>query len=165
MKNIIIAILYKLKNMNNLKYYADGFKQIAEKSKHKEEVDNIIKNGSLKDLENKLFEIKQLADIDRKDETQQSFKSWGFFITSILSIYLAVNFSMIWLFLAIPISLLSIAIIFTKYLKNPMYLFFIFDYGMMDYIDGKRSDSMSEPIYSYIYMEMKLKIRLSKIKT
>ena len=150
--------------MKDAKYFADGFKQLGEKTKQLEEVNSVISNGSLKDLRNKLSEIKQLADSDRKDETKQSIKAWLFIIASIFTIYMSINFSLFWLILSVPVSLLSIVIIVAKYLKNPMYLLFKFDSGMMDYIQGKKTDAMGEPKYSYIYMEKRLQIKISNFQ-
>ena len=50
-------------------HYEKGFQQIATKSKHLEEINNLInnKNVQLIDLKSKLTEISTLANIDRKN--------------------------------------------------------------------------------------------------
>ena len=151
--------------MKDAKYFADGFQTIGEKNKHVKEIDDLINNNnSLEDLEKKLVEISNLADIDKKDETQQSIKSWLFIIVSIVSIYLSVYTSVYWCFLSVPASIFAIAIILMKYVKHPMYLFFKFDSGMLGYLNGTKLKDIDEPYLSYIYMEKRLQIRIKQIQ-
>lgn len=151
--------------MKDAKYFADGFKTLGEKNKHVKEIDDLINNNnSLEDLEKKLVEISNLADIDRKDETQQSIKSWIFIIVAIVSIYLSINISLYWCFLSVPALIFTIALISMKYVRDPMYLFFKFDSGMLDYLNGTKPKDMNEPYISYIYMEKRLQIRIKQIQ-
>lgn len=150
--------------MKDAKYFADGIKTLGEKNKHVKEIDDLINNNSLEDLEKKLVEISNLADIDRKDETQQSIKSWIFIIVAIVSIYLSIYISLYWCFLSIPALIFTIALISMKYVRSPMYLFFKFDSGMLDYLNGTKPKDMNEPYLSYIYMEKRLQIRIKQVQ-
>ena len=148
--------------MKDAKYFADGFKNLGEKGGHLEEIDDLINNNlSVEDLEKKLVEISNLADIERKDNTQQSIKSWLFIIVSIVSIYLSINISVYWYFLSVPASLLTIGLILFV-VPDPMYFFFKYDSGMLDYIKGVKPKDMNEPYLSYIYMEKRLQYKLNK---
>jgi hypothetical protein len=161
--------------MTNTDHYAKGFQQIATKSKHLEEINNLINDNNVQliDLEKKLTEISSLADMDRKDYTKQSIIGWVFILISIIAMYLSINISSSWYFLSIPV--LIITLLFLIFILGGedtlgasirecfFKLIFKYDVGMLDYIEGRKSDAMKEPKYSYIYMEKRLLIKKNEI--
>ena len=148
--------------MKDDEYFQKGFSLLAEKTKHLEEVNELIINNNIDELENKLNEISALADKEKKQKTKQSIKTWLFIISSIVTIYLSIYFSAYLFFLSAPLSLLTIALLI--FATKPIELFFIYDAGMKDYIDGIKKDEMKEPKYSYIYMEKRLQAKMRELK-
>ena len=149
--------------MKDAKYFIDGFKTLGEKNNYVKEIDDLINNNHpAEDLEKKLIEISNLADKERKEDTKQSIIIWSFIIVSIVSMYLSINISAYWFLLSLPALFFTAGLLIT--LKNPMYLFFKYDSGMLEYINGTKPKDMQEPYLSYIYMEKRLQIRIKQIK-
>ena len=91
------------------------------------------------------------------------FLSLAIMFLLMLGVFVKKSFKLVNLLTALCL-IFTIALISMKYVRSPMYLFFKFDSGMLDYLNGTKPKDMNEPYLSYIYMEKRLQIRIKQVQ-
>ena len=99
---------------------------------------------------------------------------WTFIISTLVTMYLSIYNSTYFYFLSVPLFLITAIFLLFIFISGNTFgdsifkvlkkLFFLHYYGLENYASGTKKPKMDTPIYTNVYLELKLKLKLKEIK-